>query len=278
MSTMVSVLHSLTEENPNVRHGAASSNGLTASSNYFCPVKLKRWTEFSYDALEAIYGGELLKAANTEECTLSNINDHKTPPGYNDCNESTTTLVLSQWNNKVVSQALEVVRKSFHACLWTNGPIHFLPEEAKAIINNRSRTPRKPRQCNSRSSSVASSRKGNARLQIKPDASAVRPCPVHVDSCVLGQVERLPKDYKPSNKWTSAEVIEKLTDGDDWNQSGTIDRLARPIRQVYTYCVLTNCRYGCILTTKEAFIFRVGVRDDDIGKYVLLLLDSLTDL
>ncbi|KAJ4156018.1 hypothetical protein LMH87_001232 [Akanthomyces muscarius] len=32
---------------------------------------------------------------------------------------------------------------------------------------------------------------------------------------------------------------------------------AFPFRQAYTYCVEFNCRYGCILTTEEAFVFRI---------------------
>ena len=35
-----------------------------------------------------------------------------------------------------------------------------------------------------------------------------------------------------------------------------------PIRQVYTYCTEHGCRYGCILTTEEAFVFRIRPREE----------------
>jgi hypothetical protein len=116
-------------------------------------------------------------------------------------------------------------------------------------------------------SSAAGRRRQRRRLSVNPDSGATLTCRIHGAECPSSEIERLPKDYKMAKKWTSSQLIESLVDEDGtWKRGGSGARLAMPIRQAYTYCVFYGCRYGCILTTEEAFIFRIKPKNQDSGK------------
>ena len=91
-----------------------------------------------------------------------------------------------------------------------------------------------------------------SQSRLKPDAGAVAACDKSQS------VERLPKDYKTASKWNSEHLrVEFLDENGDWKEGATKDNYTMPIAQVYTYCLTSGCRYGCIVSTSEAFIFRI---------------------
>lgn len=51
-----------------------------------------------------------------------------------------------------------------------------------------------------------------------------------------------------------------------WQRADSRKQQAWPIRQAFTYCIDNMCRYGCILTCEEAFIFRVQPLDEEPGR------------
>lgn len=58
-----------------------------------------------------------------------------------------------------------------------------------------------------------------------------------------------------------------IDESGEWRDESCLnDNFAWPVRQAYTYSIQHMCRYGCILTCNEAFIFRVKPRDEEPGK------------
>lgn len=227
-----SIFEFLTRKNPKVEYPAPNSKTLTSQRYYLCPKELRVWEDFSFSTLETIYGGKLIEAARRKGRSslcyprVSAI----------DCvvdDEPTTTCLLTTWNRSIVNAALEEdsVLSLFHPCIW----------RAKTGQNN---------------PTESSAKKDTDRL--KPDGGAVSSCATCRGPRNPSLVpERFPKDYKTASKWKSSPFLgEALIDG-KWKIGEIQKPEAMPIRQVYTYCVKRGCRYGCILTTAEAFIFRI---------------------
>ncbi|KAI1318981.1 hypothetical protein F5Y16DRAFT_414336 [Xylariaceae sp. FL0255] len=81
--------------------------------------------------------------------------------------------------------------------------------------------------------------------------------------------EHFPKEIKTAYNWSSQALRNgELTDAEtgEWIGSKGQSNRNAPIRQAYTYCVNYRCRYGCILTTEEAFIFRIRPRENPSGE------------
>ncbi|KAK8061304.1 hypothetical protein PG994_007670 [Apiospora phragmitis] len=156
--------------------------------------------------------------------------------------EPTTVSILSKWNHTIVNAALEAVQSTLHTSVWT---------QWKGLSNWQEPQPRdnKPR-----------ARKG------VPDGGAIAACESNADNPDLGRraKERLPKDYKPAAKWHSGLLWQKeLIDQDGKWKSGTeFNNHAMPIKQAFTYCLEKGCRYGCIISTQEAFIFHESTEEE----------------
>jgi len=237
-----SIFEFLTAKNPKIDYPAPTSTKLTARSNYLWPKQLKAWTEFTFSTLKSVYGGRLItEARRTSGLTL----DYPRISAESDCvvnDEPTTICVLTKWNHTIVNAALEedTVRRLFHPCIW----------RAKMGQDD----------------SAYKADKNSTRL--KADAGAVSLCKVCRGSQDMSSApERLPKDYKTASKWNSSPLFGgQLTDeAGEWRWGEVHKQEAMPIRQAYTYCVQRGCRYGCILTTNEAFIFRIKPRTTERG-------------
>ena len=241
-----SILDFLTARNPNIHHQTPKSTSLTSVRNSLCPKQLKVWKDFNFSTLENVYEKRLIHEAQKGRpplpypSVLAKVDDvvHDEP---------TTTHVLTIWNHRIVAASLQAVQDTLHPSIWvpyrTKGQ-----DEADAIIID-----------------VSTDRK---KTRLKPDAGAVSFC----QAC-CSAVERLPKDYKPASKWHSSAVFNRrMTDkAGKWAPGQKNKNNAKPIRQVYTYCVELGCRYGCIITTREAFIFRIQPRTGKPGAALFVL-------
>jgi hypothetical protein len=67
-------------------------------------------------------------------------------------------------------------------------------------------------------------------------------------------VNILPGDTKVSYKWKSADIVPKEIDAGD-----TVQNWFWPLRQIFTYCMNYNTRYGYIISDEEVVAFRVRV-------------------
>ena len=226
-----SVLEFLTTENCRIENQEAANITQTSHRSYFHPKELREWDEFNVQTMEKIYGGKLMKEARKNGC------DDLFFPILDpfDCivsEESGTSNILNKWTHTIVTKALRVVENTLHPSIWI--------AKRGNINSNDGRTSTKKK-----GSSGSLSR-------LKPDAGAIAAC----DMCP--SIERLPKDYKTASKWNSEHLrLTYLKENGEWRPGARAKNYTMPIGQIYTYCVTFGCRYGCIVSTSEAFIFRI---------------------
>ncbi|KAI1176027.1 hypothetical protein F4777DRAFT_291699 [Nemania sp. FL0916] len=246
-----SILDMLTMENPSVGYGKMKSRTLTQSPFWWTPQQLRPWTEFSYETLGTVFDGRLLEFAQEKRRQLP-CHPHPHPRYCKVAKEAVTRDLIMKWNHTIVSTALELTDPEFSPTFWV-GDVSDSETDKDDQGNNQDddRPPKKKLQ-------KTMAKKKKEKKWLFPDGGA------EVEKGGgTSRGERLPKDYKAALKWHSQMVFEDdLLDEDGmWKKSSSKLRMAaRPIRQVYTYCVNTQCRYGCILTTEEIFIVRIGPR------------------
>lgn len=227
------------------------------------PKELKLWDEFNFQTLKEMYGGDLFNTALQKDSTLLSYHNLIADADCRERNEDTTRHILTKWNHAIVQAALIAVQNDFHACIWSSdagGRKKLLNGRSTYVSSNSSPGQTPPLQPTA----------GKGKIQpakYRPDAGGTLTCRTHGFECPSSDIERLPKDYKVSMKWKSSQMIDRLIDGSGtWKSGKSTSRLAMPIRQIYTYCVTYKCRYGCILTTTEAFIFRISPRKEGLSK------------
>lgn len=270
MSVTISIFESLTARNPDIQHEEPDSYTLTRNDSFMWPKELREWKEFNFQTLESMYGGDLMTVARQRNSTLLNYPD-LTPDV--DCIvycEPTTQHILTKWSHTIVQAALTAVQEKFNACNWSphaGGRRRELDQRSTPVCDNSSPAETSPSQ------PASSTIFKKLRIRRKPDSGGILTCRTHGALCPSSSIERLPKDYKAAKKWKSSDVTTLLIDDKGrWKEGTSKDMSAMPIRQVYTYCVGYRCRYGCILTTEEAFIFRIKPREDDLGKNLVVIV------
>ena len=263
MSVTISVFESLTAKNPDIQSKRPDNFNLTTNINYMYPKELKLWDEFNFQTLKEMYGGDLFNTALQKDSTLLSYHNLIADADCRERNEDTTRHILTKWNHAIVQAALIAVQNDFHACIWSSdagGRKKLLNGRSTYVSSNSSPGQTPPLQPTA----------GKGKIQpakYRPDAGGTLTCRTHGFECPSSDIERLPKDYKVSMKWKSSQMIDRLIDGSGtWKSGKSTSRLAMPIRQIYTYCVTYKCRYGCILTTTEAFIFRIRPRKEGLSK------------
>ncbi|KAI0798293.1 hypothetical protein GGR55DRAFT_672827 [Xylaria sp. FL0064] len=260
-----SLLEFLTAKNPLITP-VDGNGGLNGSRlDYYCPKAVKPWAEFDYEAIETMYGGELIKEAKKKRRNLPHYPhldaeiDLRLVKG-----EPTTRSLFNKWNHTIVLASLREVQDVFYPCLWRE-KTGETPSEGKGAIGAKK--------------AQKGIRKQRSKRSRQPDGGSVSMREVLLKK----PQERFPKEYKSTANWSS----KKLRDGKYTNKETgewleevklIVNNNIAPIRQAYTYCINYGCRYGCILTTSEAFIFRIKPRgsqkvsiDDDPSSYNQLL-------
>lgn len=99
----------------------------------------------------------------------------------------------------------------------------------------------------------------DSNSKLHPDWGAIRRSSLNKNSNIL------PGDTKLSKKWSSDD-IERGYCENRWTAS--CDWFS-PLKQIYTYCVRANARYGYLITDKELVVLRITPTDE---------LDSQSDL
>lgn len=266
MTCTTMVLDSLTWPNPEVKYDPDGGSN-TKNTNYHTPERIVPWTEFNMDTIASIAGGKLLRTIQTTPSLL------RVPPELDPeyCfEENNTRFIMTKWNHEIVQKCLNAVKGRIPTCTWNSG-IKARAKRGSSILTTASTsyasTPATESTIPAHAASVQAalsylnknSNQKRKKLGLYPDAGATAACPTHGDSCAASWIERLPKDYKTSTKWRSWEALRKLLKDKKGNliERETAKNPAFPFRQAYTYCVEFNCRYGCILTTEEAFVFRI---------------------
>lgn len=220
---------------------------------------MKTWDDFTFETLESIYGCELMKELRRHDRELTYpFIWHKHESIMED--ESTTTEILIRWNQASVNQALKEVEETLHPCIWTARKRPAVETPSVPLENSLT-----PLESNEGKEEKRASKTGKTKL--RRDMGAISTCDVcqardSRRSNGTGSIERLPKEVKPGSKWDSAEIEKFIDDNHEWVEGSNRRNEVMPVRQAYSYCVEHGCRYGCILTYQEAFIFRIGLVDE----------------
>lgn len=270
-SHTTTVLDSLTWPNPEIRYGARGGT-LHKSTTFLRPRKIVPWTEFNMETIASIGGGRLLRTIQATPALLA------VPPDLDveHCvveqeQETESRFLIEQWSHCIVQKGLNSVKDQLPICKWNPG-IKAKASKGSSILTTASTsyasTPASKGPAAGSSPSMHAAfqywndavRRMRRIKKLHPDAGATAPCKTHGSLCPASLVERLPKDYKAATKWRSWEALDLLLDKDNsgnWGEGLSGKQPAWPLRQAYTYCVEFGCRYGCILTTEEAFVFRI---------------------
>ncbi|KAF4981718.1 hypothetical protein FZEAL_2520 [Fusarium zealandicum] len=262
-----SIFELLTHPNPTVSHKPPNSKTMTRNAKWHSPKEIKKWEDIhDFNVLKDSFGGRLMQEARRRDRDL---------PAYPyvhpqvDCverEEDDTRDLYNKWTKSIVTAALDPIHHEFHPAMWSKGdpspgkqvsePPPGPPKQRQQPLRKCSKNARKPKK-----TSLGALRpdSGSSSWDSRPQDDNSTPA-----SC---RRERFPKEYKPSGKWKSEQLIEEsfLNESGAFERGGSNLDVAWPIRQAFSYCILHMCRYGCILTCHEAFIFRIRPRANPPG-------------
>ncbi|KAI5920914.1 hypothetical protein F4810DRAFT_713110 [Camillea tinctor] len=269
-----SVIEFLTAKNPRIIPEKGGNRKNTSRHDWHYPTELREWEEFDYETLEVIFGGELLKEAHEKRDFLPHYPhlDREIDITVGSHEPSTITL-YDKWNHTIVLASLRVIQDKFHPCLWRKklgaknskddqGPAEGNAEGSGKEFQDKDTSKRRSRTKHLQKNKPLGQKRKRPR---QPDGGSVSVYETGAETAT----ERFPKEYKPAYKWNSQRLrdgllTDKITG--EWLRGMAQKNENAPLRQAYTYCVDYQCRYGCILTTEEAFIFRIKPRGrEDTG-------------
>ena len=225
----------LRRENPTLICGACPSGSNTTSKivEYLIPDHIKDWTDFQCESLRSIYGG-ILNQVLESEFLCQDFSAIPQKPFREIHDERSLESLLTKWNHSVVSEALSKAQGH----LYTNN-------SDMTIYMARGGQSHIPQSLKER------------RF---PDWAGIQPALSQADvrGNKISSINILPGDTKVSKKWLSNDIVDGALDADY-----TPDNWQRPLKQVYTYCVRANARYGYIITDKELVVIRIGPSAQD---------------
>lgn len=282
-----SIFEYLTHENPRLSE-LARSYTQSRNEEWYTPERVEKWKDFDFSMIKKIFEGKLWA-----ECRAPRSPAIVYPPGLLPeelllGNEEKGKRILSAWTVRVVNNALDLVRKSLNPVIWVAGgskrfEVHQAsrvetddprpnleePEPRRrrgttqdAAVSYRLReNPRRTEKAQpnsmkrSRSTSAAPGPASKKVRSLVPDGEGIR-----IETSGSPSPDRLPSDIK--GKWESREVTRRngryLNRKGRWRNGMSIEDQARPLRQIYTYCVEANARYGFIITCGEVLLVRVS--------------------
>lgn len=279
-----SIFEYLTHENPRLSELARSSTQ-SRNEEWYTPEKVEKWKDFDFSTIKRIFEGKLWAECRASRSPAIAYPPRLLPEELLQGNEEKGKWILSAWTVRVVNTALDLVRESLNPVIWvagsskqfevhessrveTDGPRPALeePESGRrrratqdaALRYHLRENPRPTEKAQpssmkrSRSPSAAAGPANKKMRSLVPDGGGI--------SIEQGSLDRLPSDIK--GRWESREVTRRngryLNRRGHWRNGMSIEDQARPLRQIYTYCVEANARYGFIITCGEVLLVRVS--------------------
>ncbi|CAH0020882.1 unnamed protein product [Clonostachys rhizophaga] len=249
-----SILELLTCRNPTVHHTGPNSKTNTKNPHYHFPTEVKEWKEFQdFDVLGKVFGGELLKEAlQARKLHPPRIRDKDNLQLESD--EFEVRELIEKWNQEVVMSAIDPIVGRFHPVKWKKGKA---PDDADCEYESPEPPEKQREQPGRKCIPKPTPRRKHSYAKFKPDSGSVSSNPTSEKDV---KKERFVKEYKVATKWRSRWIHERglVDESGKWNRRlSQRNPAGLPVIQTFTYCVQNMCRYGCILTCEEAFIFRV---------------------
>ena len=235
---------------PTVNGDRCPKGGNTTQSTYDTPREILEWNEFEYDTLNSIYGGRLCDILNEtfDLVDFTNIPDFPFCRYYD---EDSFQGLLVKWNWSVVSEALS---KSQPLLLQAHDHVYMVKGGQAPSPKAKAGEKRKERGWKPDWGCVA----GDSGPTISPGDEESQP-------------SLLPGDSKVSKKWSSS-LIEPGRVQNRWGSKSWLS----PLRQIYSYCLSNNRRYGYLITDLELVVVRVRI-SQPTTEQTGLLVDPDTD-
>ncbi|KAH7321025.1 hypothetical protein B0I35DRAFT_204973 [Stachybotrys elegans] len=256
-----SILELLTHPNPPVHH-AKDSFKVTTHPWWHFPTYVRPWKEFQdITILKRVFESNLFRDA----CQYrEGLPPYPTIHEDSDCgidDEPQTRAMFDKWTKSVVMSALDPLRSKYPLVIWRKGKV-IKRQDSKRPVE-----PGKKRKPPARTSSTYSRRGRTQSLSryvadsgsVLHKSASPSPSVDPLSPDEKDQRERFPKEYKSAHHWRSHLLsdLDMLDEDGRWRPSQYNSKQAMPIRQAYTYCIQNMCRYGCILSCHEAFIFQI---------------------
>ena len=231
----ITVLSYLMRKNPVVdaSQGCKGQNTTSNRQIWKEPFRISQWKDFQPESLKSIYDGSLKRIL---DMSVQFPDSFHIPP-FPFCeihDEDSLESLLILWTQQIVSNALAVTQDNLNS-LCTSGRIYMVRGGQARRLES---YPKKEKRRNS-----------------FPDWAAVKKLATTVDvqdkACNL-----LPGDTKISSKWKSHGI--KFGDRNAYKST---PNSARPIIQVFNYCLKANVRYGYIITDQELVVLRIRASD-----------------
>ena len=222
-SSQQSLLEYLQQKNPIINNARCRTgkNTKTTLASWVTPRHFELWEDFELNSLKSMYGGALQSILQEKY----ELQDHSAIPEFPFCeihDENSLETLIIKWNYSVVSGALAAGQQRLQRYRdW---------EQIYMVRGGQANYP----------GSDSKHRTDWAGIHRSHSPRWARPTNI------------LPGDTKLSCKWTS-EPIEYGAAED----STTPENWFGPLKQVYTYCLRANVRYGYILTDKELVVLRI---------------------
>ncbi|KAL9005309.1 MAG: hypothetical protein Q9188_001900 [Gyalolechia gomerana] len=224
---METLLDYLTSSNPvldrtNCTHGTTKAPEFL----YDTPKSLELWSDFDSDSLYAIDNGSFKKILESQ-FDLEDFSNIPEIPFRQIFDEDSLESLLIKWTQSVVTEALAKAQSNTGSKPYTK--LVYMVKGGQGLIHP----------------IVTNGQRTTRRL---PDWAGVLR-----SSGSCGRPEnKLPGDSKLSSKWDSSKVQE----GDTETFENSKNWMG-PIKQIYTYCVRANARYGYLITDRELLAVRV---------------------
>lgn len=227
------LLNYLRSPDPTVNGDRCPKGGNTTRSSYDTPREVLEWKDFEYETLTRIYGGRLCDILNQ----TFDLFDFTNIPDFPFCryyDEDSFQGLLVKWNWSVVSEALT---KSQPLLLQAQDHVYMV----------------KGGQAPSPKAKAGGKEKSRGW---KPDWGCVVADngPIIVPGDEVTEPSLLPGDSKVSKKWSSS-LIEPGRVQNRWGNKNWLS----PLRQIYSYCLSHNRRYGYLITDIELVVVRVSL-------------------
>lgn len=274
----------LTHENPRLSELGPSSTQ-SRNEQWYTPKKVEKWKDFDFSMMKKVFGGKLWEECRASRSPGITYPLDLLPEELIHGTEPQGDRILQAWTIRVVNSALDMVREPLNPVIWVAGNhkrykdrqiANFESDEPGAALEDEAPVRRRgdtqqasqsysfrqnPRRTDkvrsnstkrSRSSSAAPGPLNKKMRSLRPDGAAIRNTEERAD--------RLPSDVK--GNWASREVTRRngryINRKGYWRDGMNLEDQARPLRQIYTYCVESNARYGFIITCDEVLLVRIS--------------------
>ena len=234
-NAMSSLSAYLKQPNPKIinEHSWEGSNTRSANDSWEDPDHIDKWDDFEYKFISRLFYDKL--QTEVEHLELPDINGlpfHLTEIHDEDSLEA----LLVRWTNAVVSTALAVAQYGHTSTNPDTSPDTdqiFMARGGQGWIPDTNMT----------------------RKSCRPDWAGIQ-ANNPVDVTVNGQKRRsyhniLPGDSKLSSKWR-IKTFKKDEDRAKFRD---------PLKQIFTYCLRANARYGYLITQDELVVVRLSYRE-----------------